>query len=164
MVLEDSTLLSLKKKDFLFGYAYFHYPKVVFHHLFHIEWSLIRESIQSFLWITVVDLTNQGYNGNRFEYILHFKNLLVNVPMLSYSHCVVAKRLIMLFLASILILKQNMSLRQRSWRSSMDSGSRLWYNTWVDPHNIIEKILHVTLLFWITNYSVITCFWTPLVF
>lgn len=48
MVMEDSALLSLKKKDFLFSYFYFHYPKVVFHHLFHIEWSLIRESIQSF--------------------------------------------------------------------------------------------------------------------
>jgi hypothetical protein len=66
----------------------------------------------------IIDLTNQGFNENRFEYTFMFSifslSLRRHAMLISSSYCVMKKSLVMLFLTDMLVPKWEMNLALRS--------------------------------------------------
>lgn len=161
--LEDFFYLLSEPKVSLFGHIYLFYKDVVFFiNCLTLKGSLTGEHVQSFPQNIAMDPINQGLYGNRLEQIFHIQNFLVKcfryALVLSSSCCVMVKNLNIIVLASMFMLKWEVSLVQLSQKSIIEPNFSLWYYAQVDPQNIVKSILYIAPLSCITGSRLLHVF------
>lgn len=112
------------------------------------------------MWAQLIRASTKMSSSKSFMFDISSFNIWRYVLELSSSRWMMVKSLVMLCLASILVLKQGMSLTQKSWWPRIELCLRLWYHSWAYQWNIISGILHLTSLFFLTSSSILVKFCT----